>query len=64
MAQVTTIHGLMEEELLEKRVSVEETVDGTVDATEYWYQGELVHRSVHLTLKQGVDIFGQAAVLA
>ena len=58
--KVNTIHGEMEESLLEKR-------DGSVDDeneyttwVEYWLGGELVHRSAHVTLKQVVG-FGEAA---
>ena len=53
MALITTTHGPMDPALLRR-------VDGTVDNdnecttwTEYWLGDELVHRSVHVTLKQG-----------
>lgn len=52
MATVFTTKGDMEESLLEKR---EGTVDNDHEHTtwvEYWHEGELVHRSVHVTLKQ------------
>jgi len=52
---VTTTKGLMDEADLRK-------VDGVVDNdheyttwVEYWLDGELVHRSVHVTLKKGPD---------
>lgn len=64
MAQVSTIHGMMDESVLEKMESSQENEDNTVKATEYWLSGELVHRSVHVILKNGVDLLGQAAVLA
>ena len=52
MAIVTTTKGDMDESLLEKR---EGTVDNDNEITtwvEYWLEGELVHRSAHVTLKQ------------
>lgn len=52
MALVTTTKGEMDESLLEKR---EGSVDNDNECTtwvEYWLGGELVHRSVHVTLKK------------
>lgn len=51
MALITTTKGNMDETLLEKREGV---VDNDVEYTtwvEYWHEGELVHRSAHVTLK-------------
>jgi hypothetical protein len=51
MAIVFTTKGEMEESLLEKR---EGSVDNDIEYTtwvEYWLDGELVHRSAHVTLK-------------
>ena len=51
MALITTTKGEMDEALLEKK---EGSVDNDVELTtwvEYWHEGELVHRSVHVTLK-------------
>lgn len=48
---INTIHGPMDEALLEKRVIVSDEPDAKVTATEYWLDGELVHRSVHADLK-------------
>jgi hypothetical protein len=48
---VTTIHGEMDDSLLEKR---EGSLDNDIEFTtwtEYWFNEELVHRSVHVTLK-------------
>jgi len=48
---VTTTKGEIDESLLEKK---EGTVDNEIELTtwvEYWLEGELVHRSVHVTLK-------------
>ena len=52
MALVTTTKGDMDDSLLEKR---EGTVDNDNELTtwvEYWLDGELVHRSAHVTLKK------------
>ena len=49
---ITTTKGEMDESLLEKR---EGSVDNDNELTtwvEYWLDGELVHRSVHVTLKK------------
>lgn len=49
---VTTTKGDMDDSLLEKR---EGTVDNENELTtwiEYWLNEELVHRSVHVTLKK------------
>ena len=55
---VTTTKGDMDDSLLEKR-------DGTVDNdnelttwVEYWLEGELVHRSAHVTLKKTLIFIG------
>lgn len=52
MALISTTKGLMDEALLEKR---EGSVDNDNEFTtwvEYWHEGELVHRSAHVTLKK------------
>ena len=57
---IQTTRGEMEESLLEKR---EGSVDDDNELTswvEYWLDGELVHRSAHVTLKQVVG-FGESA---
>lgn len=49
---VTTTKGDMDDSLLEKK---EGSVDNDVESTtwtEYWLDGELVHRSAHVTLKK------------
>lgn len=51
MALITTTKGDMDESLLEKR---EGSIDNDIEYTtwvEYWLEGELVHRSAHVTLK-------------
>ena len=61
---ITTTKGEMDDSLLERR-------DGFVDNdheytvwVEYWHEGDLVHRSVHVTLKKNVMADGLAAMLA
>jgi hypothetical protein len=57
---VTTTKGDMDDSLLEKR---EGSVDNDTETTgwvEYWLDGELVHRSVNMILKQGISAQGEA----
>ena len=61
MATVFTTKGDMDESLLEKR---EGSVDNDNEYTtwvEYWHEGELVHRSVHVTLKKMPVFAGEEA---
>ena len=61
MALVNTTKGQMDEALLEKK---EGTVDNENEFTtwvEYWHEGELVHRSAHVTLKKVPQLFAEAA---
>jgi hypothetical protein len=61
MALVNTTKGEMDESLLEKK---EGSVDNDNEITtwvEYWLEGELVHRSVHVTLKKTVTLSAEAA---
>jgi len=63
MALVTTTKGEMDESLLEKR---EGSVDNDIEYTtwvEYWLDGELVHRSAHVSLKTSPVLFAEAASL-
>jgi hypothetical protein len=58
MALVTTTKGDMDDSLLEKR---EGSVDNDNELTtwvEYWLEGELVHRSAHVTLKKSPAFIG------
>jgi hypothetical protein len=52
MALVTTTKGEMDTSLLEKREGVDENDSERAEWVEYWLDGELVHRSVHMTLKK------------
>lgn len=61
---VLTTKGEMDDSLLEKR---EGSIDNEIEMTtwvEYWLDGELVHRSAHVTLKQPVNFGGEAAAFA
>ena len=58
---VTTTKGDMDDSLLEKR---EGTVDNDNELTtwvEYWLEGELVHRSAHVSLKTSPPLSAEAA---
>jgi len=60
---VNTIHGEMDESLLVKK---EGSVDNDIEFTtwtEYWLDDELVHRSVHVTLKTSPFMALEAATL-
>ena len=64
MALVNTTKGEMDDSLLEKR---EGSVDNDIESTtwtEYWLDGELVHRSVHVSLKTSPALFAEAASIA
>lgn len=60
-AMITTTLGPMEEGVLEKRTGGDENETEAVEWVEYWYEGQLVHRSVHVTKKQPVP--GVASVV-
>jgi hypothetical protein len=51
---VTTTKGEMDDSLLEKREGTIDNDNETTSWVEYWLQGELVHRSVDMTLKRNV----------
>jgi len=64
MALVTTTKGDMDDSLLEKK---EGSLDNDIEYTtwtEYWLDGKLVHRSVHVTLKTSPPLFAEAASFA
>ena len=62
MATVFTTKGDMDESLLEKREGSLDNDNEYTTWVEYWHEGELVHRSAHVTLKQ-MPVFanGEAA---
>ena len=49
---VTTTKGDMDDSLLEHRSGEVDDDNEFTTWTEYWLDGELVHRSVHVTLKK------------
>lgn len=49
---VTTTKGEMDDSLLEMRQGSVDNEDELTTWTEYWLLDELVHRSVHVTLKK------------
>ena len=63
MALVNTTKGEMEESLLEKKTGFVDNDNEYTTWVEYWLDEELVHRSVHVHLKQNVLADGIAAML-
>jgi len=61
---IQTIHGMMEESLLEKREGAIDNENEYTTWVEYWLDGELVHRSAAVHLKKNVLADGIAAMLA
>lgn len=51
---VNTTKGEMDVSLLEKREGTIDNDNETTNWVEYWLEGELVHRSVDMTLKRNV----------
>jgi len=49
---VTTTKGEMDDFLLEKKEGVVDDENEYTTWVEYWLDGELVHRSAHVTLKK------------
>ena len=58
---ITTTKGLMDESLLEKREGIVDNDNEYTTWVEYWHEGELVHRSAHVTLKQSLILSAEAA---
>jgi hypothetical protein len=61
MALVTTTKGEMDESLLEKKEGFVDNDNEYTTWVEYWLDGELVHRSVHVQLKKAVTFSAEAA---
>lgn len=58
---ITTTKGDLDSSLLTHRSG---TIDNDIELTtweEYWLDGELVHRSAHVTLKKSPSLFAEAA---
>jgi hypothetical protein len=60
---VTTTKGDMDDSLLEKKTGSLDNDKEYTEWVEYWLEGELVHRSVHVHLKTNVFADGVAAML-
>ena len=60
---VTTTKGEMDDSLLVKKEGAIENDNELTSWTEYWLDGELVHRSVHVLLKKNVTAEGVAAMI-
>jgi hypothetical protein len=58
---VTTTKGEMDESLLEKKEGFVDNDNEYTTWVEYWLDGELVHRSVHVQLKKSVVLSGSTA---
>jgi hypothetical protein len=56
---VTTTKGEMDDSLLEKREGTFEDDNELTTWVEYWLEGELVHRSAHVTIKRSLPIGGE-----
>ena len=57
---IETTKGQMDESLLDKREGQSETDTEKVAWVEYWLENELVHRSVHVQLKEAAIANGAA----
>lgn len=58
---VNTTKGEMDDSLLEKREGSLDNDNESTTWVEYWLDGELVHRSVHVALKKNVSSAVEAA---
>jgi hypothetical protein len=58
---VTTTKGDMDDSLLEKRDGKVDNDNELTTWVEYWLEGELVHRSAHVTLKKTVTLTSSVA---
>jgi hypothetical protein len=61
MALVTTTKGEMDDSLLEKKEGFVDNDNEHTTWVEYWHEGELVHRSAHVTLKKSAALSAEAA---
>ena len=61
MALITTTKGDMDEALLEKKEGFVDNENEYTTWIEYWHEGELVHRSVHVQLKKLPTFIGAEA---
>ena len=63
MATITTTRGEMDEADLTKKEGAIETDREFTTWVEYWFENELVHRSVHVHLKQTPALFPELETL-
>jgi hypothetical protein len=56
---ITTTKGEIDDSLLEKKEGIIDTNTETTNWVEYWFAGELVHRSVNMVLKRSVFAQGE-----
>ena len=63
MALINTTKGEMDDSLLEKKEGLVDNDNERTSWVEYWLEGELVHRSVHVHLKKNVLADGVAAMI-
>lgn len=61
MTLITTTKGEMDESLLEKKEGFVDNENEYTTWVEYWLNGELVHRSAHVTLKKTIQLSAEAA---
>ena len=61
MTLVMTTKGEMDEALLEKKEGFVDNDDEYTTWVEYWLDGELVHRSVHVQLKKTATLTSSVA---
>ena len=61
---VNTTKGEMDESLLEKKTGFVDNDNEYTTWVEYWLDGELVHRSVHVHLKKALVMGATAAAIA
>ena len=60
---IHTTKGDLDESLLEKKEGSFNNENEYTTWVEYWLNGELVHRSAHVGLKKGLNMFGEQASL-
>jgi hypothetical protein len=58
--KIDTIYGPMEEHDLRRNCVVEEDELKRTNVVEYYFRGQLVHRSAHITLKQNFGLNSQS----
>jgi len=58
---IFTTKGYIDESLLEKQEGFIDNDNEHTTWVEYWYEGELVHRSAHVRLKKSPSMFAEAA---